>query len=217
MVKELAQKLARFQALKVPLKKENVIFKDIRDLHPKMYQRYPDLDQTIAKLNLETIKKNIKNILVEVDWCEKVVHSLNASESFVHHDFRNTNLLVKDVGGTEGNHLVVCDFEYACQGYRGIDFAILFTSWGIPGFFKKPLPGDNIMKAFFEEYIAEMVKINGEDYLKDKRNCSDFMIKETKLFHLFGRIFQCLVFLGIEDDNQTENFNRESMMVSLSY
>jgi len=215
IVKELAQKLARFQTLKVPLKKENVIFKNIRDLHIKIYQRFPDLDQTITQFNLEMLKT--KSILAEVDWCEKVVHALNASECFVHHDFRNMNLLAKDVGGTEGNHLVICDFEYACHGYRGMDFGTLFSHWGIQGFVKHPLSSGNVMKAFFEEYIAEMVKINGEDYLKDKRNCSDFMIKETKIFHLVGQLFGCMLCLGEENDNQMDQaFNHENLMVSLS-
>jgi thiamine kinase-like enzyme len=211
-VTELAQKLARFQALKVPFKKENATFKNFKDLHTRMYQRFPGLEQMIVQLNLETLKS--KSILTEVDWCEKVVHALNASQSFVHYDFRDMNLLVKDVGGTEGNHLVVCDFEYASYGYRGIDFGSLFYQWGRQGMVKHPLPVDNVMKAFFDEYIAEMVKINGENYLKDKRNCSDFMIKETKIFHLVRQLFICMICIGMEDDNQIETFNKENMLVS---
>jgi len=213
-VKELAQKLARFHSLQVPLSKKNHLHQSIVDLHARAYKKYP-IDQLIAEMKLETLANN--DLISEFEFIKKLMIKTDSPVVFVHNDFRNRNLLVKDEGGIEGDMIVVCDFEYANYTYRAYDFGTLFSkAWGGMALKRKPLVADEVMRPFFEEYIDEMIRIHGrEKYLSDKRNTVERMLLEVKVFHLIPIMFACVFFLQADEEKQMEMFTRTSKMVSV--
>ena len=209
----MAQKLARFHSLQVPLSKKNYLHKNLVDLHDRAYKKF-SIDQLIAELKLETLANN--DLISEFEFIKKLMVKADSPVVFVHDDFRNSNLLVKDEGGIEGDMIVVCDFEYANYTYRALDFGMLFSQWGEKKFERKPLAADEVMRPFFEEYIDEMIRIHGrEKYLSDKRNTVERMLLEAKVFHLIGIMFGCVFCLQLDEEKQIEMFSRSSMMVSV--
>jgi thiamine kinase-like enzyme len=209
----LAQKLARFHSIKAPLPKQNLTLFNFRDSYRKAFVKHPDLKQQLVDLKLELLQKT--DIIAELDWLERVTKAMDCPVGFIHHDYKNMNLLVKNESDSPGNNIVVCDFEYACYGYRGIDFGILFSNWGMQGFQKHHLPSKEVLSGFLNEYIKESVKIHGEKFARNASNSVERMIKEVHVFHLAMCVFRIAIFLGIEEDSQMENFNRANMMVSL--
>jgi len=211
-VKELAQKLARFHALKVPLSKKNNLLKNLVDSYSLAYQKHP-IDKEIRDFKLETLLST--DLKKELDYIEKLMIELDSPVVFAHNDYRNSNLLVKDEGGTEGDMIVVVDFEFANFTYRGTDFSWLFNAWGGSTFKAKPLPDDKVMRPFFEEYIQGNIKIYGkEKYLSDERNTVERMLVEVKVFHLFMMISGTVMCMKADEEKGVDSISRPNIMVS---
>ena len=215
MVKELAQKLAKIHYTKVPTKKKLRLFKQMRANVKESYEKFP-IDQLIDDLKLDCLKEN--DLLKEMDFVERIILKLNPKIVFIHNDFRNTNILVKEKNN-EQDKLTICDFEYGHYGYRGSDFGFLFSTWGIHKFVLEPeFVTDDIMRPFFQYYNEECIKINGEEYLKDERNTIENLIREAKIFYLSFSLLG-VTFCLCKDHQDDMKFgeksvNKNLMMVS---
>ena len=215
MVKELAQKLARIHYTKVPTKKKLRLFKQIRTDVKEAYERFP-IGQLIDELKLDCLKEN--DLLKEIDFIEKVVLKLNPKIVFIHNDFRNRNILVKEKNN-EQDKLTICDFEYGHYGYRGSDLGFLFGAWGQHKFVLEPeFVSDDVMEQFLQYYNEECIKINGQQYLKDERNTIENLIREAEVFYLSFTLLSVTFFLCKDGEGEMKfgekSINKNLMMVS---
>ncbi|CAG2106607.1 unnamed protein product, partial [Medioppia subpectinata] len=175
LVRELAQKLARLHSTSVPIKKfSNWIPNYFDEYYSEANSRF-ELQTLYEECNCETFKTH--DLDTELEWLKKLIVETDSPVMFTHVDLRGSNIMV-----TETDGIVLCDFEYSCNDYRGFDFGTLFTEWdvgyewGVGGF-----TDDNNIIPFIESYIEESVKIVGQDFARDERNSLKHIMKEVKV------------------------------------
>jgi len=177
------------------------------------YQKFP-INQLIDECNCQTLKDN--DLKQEIEWIKNLINRTHSPTVFGHNDFRGDNIMV-----TESKELVLCDFEYSCYGYRGWDFGLLFSEWGRTRNDLMKLhdfPKDSVIKPFIEEYISEMIKINGDKYLGNSLNSVEQILKEVKVFALVSNLFSVPYILKL-DEEKGENtlWNRKNYMVLIIF
>jgi thiamine kinase-like enzyme len=214
LVKELAQKLAKFHSLNVPIKRNaNDWYVSIIDFcYNTVFERFPNIQQLIKDNNLKVL--NCETLLTEINWIKTTIKSSNTPIVFSHNDFRGNNIMVKTENSIPNNKLLLCDLENARYGYRGVDFACIFSQWdrdlGDFGLYCKsaennshhieitdypPFPQDITFTPFIADYLEECSRIYGNVYMNDKRNCMNSILSETKLFSLLIKLFSVLAFM----------------------
>ena len=222
LLQQLAEKLAKFHSLKAPIKRKNDFFDRIPSLIQKLQQLKPNKDQLIKTLELKSLEKI--NFVEELNWFERIVKDLNPPIVLSHNDFTQRNILIREEKEEEKSltsdvsknkivdKIVVFDHEYSNYSYRGNDFSRLFAQWGKKLFEVKPLPSDQLIKSFLSYYLNECVKIHGENYKNDERNSIEFMLKETKVFHLGFKLFMAIHFLEMEPIEGVKELTKEVLM-----
>ncbi|CAG2100038.1 unnamed protein product [Medioppia subpectinata] len=210
LVQELAQKLARIHSTVVPIKKNsNWIFDFFDNTSAEAYKLF-DINALIDECKCQTFKAH--DIREELDWLKTIITAIDSPITFSHIDFRGSNIMV-----TESDGIVVCDFEYSCNGNRGYDFGTLFAEWGreLADFAKPPnFPDDSAFKPFIDEYIKESTIISGNDFSEDPRNSCDHILKEGKIFSLISYMFMVLLSLKASDSFVSEiPFDKKEAMI----
>ncbi|CAG2119199.1 unnamed protein product, partial [Medioppia subpectinata] len=161
LVQELAQKLARLHSTSVPIKKfSNWIPNYFNNCYSEANSRF-DLKTLYEECNCETFKTHDLN--TELEWLKKLIVETDSPVMFTHVDFRGSNIMV-----TETDGIVLCDFEYSCNDYRGFDFGSIFNEWGNAyGKHFGEFTDDHNIIPFIESYIEESVNIVGQDFARD--------------------------------------------------
>jgi len=101
-------------------------------------------------------------------------------------------------------------------GYRGLDFGTMFSEWGrnINDFMKvHQFPDESVTKPFFDEYIAESVKIHGKEYSVEKLNSSEQLVKEAKIFTLVSNLIFVTYVLKTDESAVDLEFDKKKQMV----
>ena len=183
--------MARVHAMDVPIKKTGNWVFDTFDKFYEISENLFDLKTLYEESNCPTLQT--KNLSQEIKWIKQVVLECDSPINFTHVDFRGSNIMV-----TETNGIVLCDLEYSCYGFRGVDFGSIFVEWGhnIEDFIK-PLNfvDDKKFLPFIESYIEESVKLRGNEFIEDKRNSIEHILKEGKVFSLVSLMFFVLISL----------------------
>ncbi|CAG2178421.1 unnamed protein product, partial [Oppiella nova] len=178
MVTKLAHKLAAIHSLEVPLKLSHNWIADSYDHFFHLSKQRFDLNSMFNEYDLETLKTH--DLSEEIQWMKELILATDSPVTFAHNDFSENNIMV-----TKSNDIVVCDYEYSCRGYRGYDFGSLLLVWRRNACeIRKPheFPDDHTLRQLIEPYIEESVKLNGNEFLKDKRNSVESMLREVKVF-----------------------------------
>ncbi|CAG2180116.1 unnamed protein product, partial [Oppiella nova] len=173
----LAQKLAKFHSLNIPIPK-TVLKKPQSLLEGKVRQ------EIVAK-NLTTFLT--LNLLDEMPWIGERVLRVKSPVVFSHNDFNRTNILIRESNDNKSQNLEIffIDFDYSNYNYRGYDLGKYFSTWAqeIPEYCAGPnvqFPTDTQMSVFIEAYIEEMVNIYGNSYVNNEINSIDSIIREAK-------------------------------------
>ena len=208
------RKLAQIHSLKVPLKKDpNFLYELMSNSYNEAYLKHP-INQYIEEYNCETLKKY--DLKTEIDWIKDVMKKSGSPVVFTHNDFRSSNLMI-----TEPNDdLVVCDYDITCYGYRGYDFVSLMREWGRKQFEMRSIEGlplDNQFRHVIEVYVEECQQIHGKSFSENKINSVDHILKEAKLFMLFGFLFFSTLCMKSEENDPDFPFDRKMLMVNMSY
>ncbi len=229
----MAQKLAKFHSIKVPIKRTNDWYLSLMDIsHETAYNRF-NLDEMIAQNNLKFLgEKDIKH---EIIWIKNIILESKTPFVFCHNDFRSMNILIRTGIETESQRLMFCDLENARYGYRGIDFSCIFNEWDRdlsdflmywksledkiePDFEKFPnYPNDSTIKAFIVDYIEESVGIYGKEFLDNPLNSVDRILAEVKLFSLLIKMFVILAYMQLNEGKGGEQFNKIVTLVRIFF
>jgi len=206
----LAQKLAKFHSIKMPIPKDSSK-EGITNMCDVWY------DENLRKLLTEGIirqavlAQNRKTLSTldfysELQWIKNAILSSNCPVMFTHCDFNRGNILIRDQKTESDNNLDIflIDFDYSSNNYRGIDIGRYFSSWGHkdPMFGFGEFPTDDQMSVFINAYIEESKKLLGNSYAQIEVNSRENIIKEAKLFTLYCLLIDVLFSLwSINEDN----------------
>ena len=197
----LAQKLAKFHSLNIPIPKDST--KEAVDFDKWFPETYRQ-SLLEGKVRQEIVTKNLTtfltlNLLDEMPWIGERVLRVKSPVVFSHNDFNRTNILIRESNDNKSQNLEIffIDFDYSNYSYRGYDLGKYFSTWAqeIPKYCAGPyvqFPTDTQMSVFIEAYIREMIEINGNSYAKLEINSRERIIKETKMFALLAYIKDCM-------------------------
>ncbi|CAG2181022.1 unnamed protein product [Oppiella nova] len=134
-VKLLAQKLAKFHGLDVPIPKDStkntmkLLFEEWLGPEDILSFKEGVVYEEIQKQKLQAFKE--MDLLAEMAWLRQVVVDLNSPVVFSHNDLNRKNILV--VKGDENNNqnldLYLIDFDWSNYMYRGADLGDYFANW----------------------------------------------------------------------------------------
>ncbi|CAG2179981.1 unnamed protein product, partial [Oppiella nova] len=152
----LAQKLAKFQSMDMPVPKDRteftlkMILEDWFDeTHVDSY-RQGVVYQEIRKNNYQTLMDT--DLIAEIAWVRKAVVDVNSPIVFSHNDFNRRNILVRKTGGNPigDSDIFIIDFDFSCYMYRGSDFGDYFINYCQEelDFGGLPFPTDTQMSPF---------------------------------------------------------------------
>ena len=167
--------------MEVPIKKSGNWIADTFDNHFKEAKRSFDLNKLFQDSKSETFLKN--DLKEELEWLKQACVDIESPVTFTHVDFRGSNLMVTE----PDDEIVVCDLEYSCYGFRGVDIGFLFYEWNreFADWLKYiEYPDDDTVRPFVRSYIDESVKLNGKEWSEDYRNSEKHILKEAKVFAL---------------------------------
>ncbi|XP_046861526.1 choline kinase alpha-like isoform X1 [Xenia sp. Carnegie-2017] len=124
---QIAEHVAAFHKLKLPLSKEGTWFldslqifvKEIKGLKFSNVDKLKILDEIFHKFDIDEILKYIRH----------VVENSQSPVFFCHNDVQPGNLLVKANEDLDEAKIRVIDFEYSCYNYRGYDIGNHFSEW----------------------------------------------------------------------------------------
>ncbi|XP_051953640.1 choline kinase alpha-like isoform X2 [Xyrauchen texanus] len=193
---EIAEKIAKFHAMRMPFNKEPKWLFGTMD-------KYMDqvLKLTFTK---ESHLQNFSHLLSynlpqEMDNLKCLLESTPSPVVFCHNDLQEGNiLLLSGHKNTDRQRLMLIDFEYCSYNYRGFDIGNFFCEWiydytfdKIP-FFKtntKNYPTKAQQMHFFQRYLLEsdtgFETLSEEDQLKLKED----MLVEVNRFALASHFF----------------------------
>jgi thiamine kinase-like enzyme len=163
------------------------IFQTYDTLYESAFKKFP-INELIEEYNCETLKKY--DIRHEIEWIKKRIIEIDSPILFCHNDFHAANILVTQPNNNSDERIVLCDFEYSG------DF-----------------PNQCITNLFFEEYIAESVKIHGNGYSAKKSNSIEHLTREAKIFSLVSNLIFVVNILKTEETIIGVEFDKKENMV----
>ncbi len=195
------------------IKNEKWILQTYDTLYESAFKKFP-INELIEEYNCETLKKY--DIRQEIEWIKKRIIEIDSPILFVHNDFHGGNILVTETNNDSDERIIFCDFEYSCYSYRGQDFGTLFNEWGrdVSEIMKVgDFPNESVTNLFFDEYIAESVKVVGNEYSAKKSNSIEHLTREAKIFSLNSSLMFALFILGTDEATLGEEFDKKKNMV----
>ncbi|CAG2168873.1 unnamed protein product [Oppiella nova] len=187
-VKLLAQKLAKFHTLDVPIPKDNtkntmkMLFEEWLGPEDILSFKEGVVYEEIQKQKLQAFVE--MDLLAEMAWLRQVVVDLNSPVVFSHNDLNRRNILV--VKGDENNNqnldLYLIDFDWSNYMYRGADLGDYFANWCQQelDFGGNDFPDDQQLLPFIDAYITEMSLLCDDSYAKHEINSRETLLKESK-------------------------------------
>jgi len=174
----LAQKLAKFHSIKMPIPKDNSktwllgVSDNWFDSNLRKSLSEGVLYEAIRNQNRETLSR--VDFETELQWTKKAILASYSPIVFTHCDFNRGNILIRDQKIEFNNNLDIflIDFDFSSYNYRGIDFGRYFSSWGHkdPMFGFGEFPTDDQMSVFINAYIEESIKLFDNSYAKIEVN-----------------------------------------------
>ncbi|XP_041366089.1 choline/ethanolamine kinase-like [Gigantopelta aegis] len=159
----IAQKLAQFHGLDMPLCKEprwlyhiiNGWVHEIQNNFAENLQKCPEV-MKLMSMNLEE----------ELDCMMKILSQIESPVVFCHNDLQEGNILYIEENPDKTKQMTVIDWEYCSYNYRGFDFGNHFLEWCYDyadnpdppyySFHPEDYPSRKRQYEFFREYLAVM-------------------------------------------------------------
>ncbi|CAG2164693.1 unnamed protein product [Oppiella nova] len=193
LVKEFAQKLAKFHSLNVPTARDLNRYKKIfYDFYDGIYKRTPNLDQIFKEINAKNfLECDIKE---ENQWLHKCIEAIKSPIVYSHNDIFTGNILVNNkIDDKSANNVILIDFEYSGHFYRGSDLGFFVNEFGRSSNWLDrqdvPLAHDIWIQMFLTHYLNESIEIHGKEFADRVENSMQYLLRETKLFSLIAEMF----------------------------
>ncbi|CCV02508.1 Choline/ ethanolamine kinase, (pKC-like) [Armadillidium vulgare iridescent virus] len=154
----IAQKLARFHSLNVPIPNDTMkVFETTKKIFESMFEFK------------HSLKTNFTNVW---EWCAPLLCGIcnTGGMVFSHYDFSLNNILIKKTAinqTTKHDDIMFVDFEYSCYGFGESDIATYFNTWDVDtsnplGVLPYPKPTDEIKYNFVVDYLREKEETTNE-------------------------------------------------------
>ncbi|KAJ6646204.1 Choline kinase alpha [Pseudolycoriella hygida] len=193
---ELARKLARFHALKLPVSKKRRDLLAVSGIYQDQY-------------NKENLMKIIKEFSLSAEECtllEESYHNdhklLRSFESkvggrivFCHGDLNKNNILVRDTPDQFNERIMLIDYELAATDYRGVDLSALLLNRMYEmkengEFFQIcEWPDYEYRRLIATEYLNETKKLNYFEFDENGVDSLDHVMMEIDFFVMYGLQF----------------------------
>ena len=194
LVTRLAEKLADFQSLTMPIPKDRAL-----DFMSGVFDRWFDDDLKNSYLTGlvrdEITKKNYQmlakfNFVEEMKWLRKLMVNVGSPIIFTHNDFNRRNILIRETEDKTDFDIFLIDFDWSSYNFRGADFGQYFSGWcqKASDWECNPFPSDQEMSVFIDAYIKRMTEIFGEKYAKQDINSRERLCKESKVFAMYSMV-----------------------------
>ncbi|XP_064634360.1 choline/ethanolamine kinase-like [Lineus longissimus] len=166
--KKIAQKMASFHSLDMPISKRPkwlyaLSRRWIKDAQNNMGLVSEDSEKT------KRLKALLDNDLeAELDWMKSTLDCLRSPVVFCHNDLQEGNILYSeesDATDSEDYSLMPIDFEYCSYNFRGFDIANHFLEWTMdysypdpPYYYRNPdnYPSIEQQRLFIESYLESL-------------------------------------------------------------
>ncbi|XP_061783887.1 choline kinase alpha isoform X2 [Nerophis lumbriciformis] len=124
---EVAEKMAKFHAMRMPFNKEPTWLFGTMDKYLGQVMR---LNFT-RESQLRRFNRLLSyNLLHEMDWLKALLESTNSPVVFCHNDCQEGNILLLNCRPeSDKQKLMLIDFEYSSYNYRGFDLGNHFCEW----------------------------------------------------------------------------------------
>nr|XP_011415406.2 choline/ethanolamine kinase [Crassostrea gigas] len=193
----IAQKLAYFHTLEMPLPKQpNFLRKQMNewmDEVERILQKSSSVEfgPFIRKLQTYQLRKELSELLSIMEMCSSPV-------LFSHNDLQEGNILLKEEKSDDlCERLTIIDWEYCSYNYRGFDLGNHFCEWSCDysceaypfySYHPEDYPSKQTQKAFFQHYLEEQNK-----YLPNPVKVNDELLqhlyKEANTFAMTSHFF----------------------------
>lgn len=188
--RQIAQKLAQFHTLDMPLCKEPRFISDMVD------KWLIDVDESLKRnrnpKDAQFVQK-FKSYNLSKEWevLRETLASVHSPVVFSHNDLQEGNILYFKDGPDPSKRLTVIDWEYCSYNYRGNDFGNHFCEWTYdyhidtyPYYKETPenYPTREQQYEFFRAYLQESGREIREEVLSD-------MYMEANTFALLSHYF----------------------------
>lgn len=188
--------MAKLHAMEVPIRKTGNWIADTFDNQYKEAEESFDLDKLYRDAKCSTLLAH--DIKQELEWLKQAVLEVDSPVTFTHVDFRGSNIMITE----PDDRIVLCDLEYSCYGFRGVDLGFLFYEWNreIADWVKYvEYPDDDTVTPFVKAYIEESIRLLGQTFADDPRNSVQHILREAKVFALVSVMFFITMTLKAKD------------------
>ncbi|XP_061775888.1 choline kinase alpha isoform X2 [Nerophis ophidion] len=124
---EVAEKMAKFHAMRMPFNKEPTwLFGTIDKYLGQVLRLNFTRESQLRRFN----RLLSYNLLHEMDWLKALLESTNSPVVFCHNDCQEGNILLLNCRPeSDKQKLMLIDFEYSSYNYRGFDLGNHFCEW----------------------------------------------------------------------------------------
>ncbi|EKE37558.1 hypothetical protein ENUP19_0248G0088 [Entamoeba nuttalli] len=181
ILSKMAECIAGVHQLKPNLKKEPILFKEMRAWLNNVPSHYldPEKQKTFAAANI-----NFEDLSKEIDYVEKKLTALNSPIVCCHNDLYLKNFIYNE----EDRSIKLIDFEYASYNFQAFDLANHITEWCgvIMDWNKYPTKEeqDFFLRSYLEAYNGKKPSDEEVDHLYDVVN--QFQLATNLLWSLWG-------------------------------
>lgn len=188
--RQIAQRLAQFHRLDMPLCKEPRFITDMVDKW--IIDVTESLNRNRQPKDVSLVQK-FKSYNLQKEWevLKKILSQLHSPVVFSHNDLQEGNILYFKDCADPDKRLTVIDWEYCSYNYRGNDFGNHFCEWTydyhvntFPYYKETPenYPAREQQYEFFKAYLQEMGETITEEKLSD-------MYEEANTYALLSHFF----------------------------
>ncbi|XP_006816045.1 choline/ethanolamine kinase-like [Saccoglossus kowalevskii] len=193
---EIAQKLAGFHGMDLPLSKEPTWV--INMCHRWLHEVLHSISFTTPELDTKYNKLLSYGLPEELKYLEKMIEVTSSPTVFCHNDLNEGNILLVN-SDSKCNRLMFIDFEYAGYNHRGFDIANHFCEWTFdyttttPPYYKydpENYPNKEQQLRFIRAYLNSFD--NAMNDLESRETEEVKMLTEIKRFSMLSHFFWVL-------------------------
>ena len=203
---EVARKLARFHALRVPMSKKPRDTLKIVEIYMSQYVR-----ERFLKF-IDLVNNGDASFMTEFDyeseivWLRRMVPKIGGRLVTLHGDLHKNNILVRDQVDSFNERIMLIDFELAGTEYRGRDIGTFFVSHIMEinddcmdnnGKY----PDNDRQRAFITEYLRQTQKLANFELDEQGIDSVDHVMMEAN-FYVFVTILSILG-VGMKQDESS--------------
>ena len=201
---QVARKLARFHALRVPMNKETRDTLNVVEIYISQYVEERFLKMIKQLDGGDASFMTSFDYTSEIKWLRRMEPNIGGRLVTLHGDLHKSNILVRDQVDSFNERIMLIDFELTGTEYRGRDIGTFFVSMEIndnPMSNNVEYSNRDRQKAFITEYLRQTQKLAAFELDEQGIDSVDHVMMEAD-FYSFVWILSILGF-GMKQDESS--------------